>query len=63
MSLCDECGRRRQIYARGVCSSCYHKIRGAIGVCAHCGERRKIYAKGECKRCRDALYRGYRKAD
>lgn len=63
VNTCARCGRRREIYARKVCASCYHKIRPRVGVCANCGRSRKIYAKGECKPCRDALYRGYREAE
>lgn len=57
---CAECNSIRDVYARGLCETCYARSRQRPGKCANCKRNRRLYAKGECKTCRDALYRGLR---
>jgi len=54
---CEQCGRAFRIRARGLCQTCYAKIR--VARCNKCEETKPVRALGMCGRCyqRDRVQR------
>lgn len=51
--LCVECREEKIIIARGLCSSCYHRLiqKEKSAICEGCKEFKPIQAKGLCNKC------------
>jgi hypothetical protein len=50
--FCNNCGKFRRVFAKGLCNTCYVKLRkGRFDTCVKCGKYKMHYAKGLCMSC------------
>jgi len=71
MNICKHCEKERQILSRGLCESCYRKLRrngeiekyprvrkkmGMIAICPGCGQQKELECMGLCHTCYNREY-------
>lgn len=56
IEICKRCKRKRKIYCKDLCRSCYSHINTKLIKCKECGEIAPHSAKGLCRRCYGKKY-------
>ena len=49
--ICRACGKRRRLWANGMCRRCCDQARHAPRTCCDCGEVKRHHSSGRCARC------------